>query len=243
MYRLVLRYCLRLTYCQDHHLEAQNAWLLYGRERRPETRENLSVSASLLISIFGSELDDEWRARLKQDEIQYFRTADYFAMEGEFRKLADRYGLTNARVLASALFADLKSILRSYDVHFFCLGCPIATLQAVRREPRPWIVLDSDPYVMVHEELIYRTVRMVRESIRPDTIAFIFDENAKVAAFNDISWAEFKRSVYPSSVAQCMTTLVPLDDKQFPALQAADLIAHTARRTFDKQLANGSIKM
>jgi hypothetical protein len=151
---------------------------------------------------------------------------------GEFRKLADRYGLTNARVLASALFADLKSILRSYDVHFFCLGCPIATLQAVRREPRPWIVLDSDPYVMVHEELIYRTVRMVRESIRPDTIAFIFDENAKVAAFNDISWAEFKRSVYPSSVAQCMTTLVPLDDKQFPALQAADLIAHTARRTF-----------
>jgi hypothetical protein len=37
---------------------------------------------SLLISIFGSELDDEWRARLKQDEIQYFRTADYFAMEG-----------------------------------------------------------------------------------------------------------------------------------------------------------------
>jgi hypothetical protein len=142
-----------------------------------------------------------------------------------------------------ALLAHLKSILRSYDVHFFCLGCPIATLQAVRREPRPWIVLDSDPYVMVHEELIYRTVRMVRESIRPDTIAFIFDENAKVAAFNDISWAEFKRSVYPSSVAQCMTTLVPLDDKQFPALQAADLIAHTARRTFDKQLANGSIKM
>ena len=81
-----------------------------------------------------------------------------------------------------ALFAHLKSILRSYDVHFFCLGCPIATLQAVRREPRPWIVLDSDPYVMVYEELIYRTARMVRESIRREPIAFIFDENAKGAA-------------------------------------------------------------
>lgn len=66
--------------------------------------------------------------------------------------------------------------------------------------------------------------------------------NDKGAAFSDISWAEFKSRVYPRSVAQCMATLAPLDDKQFPALQAADLIAHTARRAFEKQLARGSIK-
>jgi hypothetical protein len=188
-----------------------------------------------------SEFDDEWRVRLKRDGVRYFRTSDYFAMEGEFRKLADRYGLTNARVLADALFKDLKSILRSYDVHFFCFGCPIATLKEVRREPRPWIVLDSDPYVMVHEELIYRAARMIRERPQPEPIAFLFDENAKGAAFNSIAWAEFKRSVYPSSVAQCMATLAPLDDKKCPSLQAADLIAHTARRAFEKQLASGSI--
>ena len=215
----------------------------YMDESADQRQERIfSVSGVLADMDLWCEFDGEWRARLKHDEVQYFRTSDYFAMEGEFRKMADRYGLTNARVLANALFADLKAILKSYDVHFFCLGCPIATLQEVRREPRPWIVLNSDPYVMAHEELIYRTARMVRESSQPEPIAFIFDENDKGEAFSDIGWAEFKSNIYPRSIAQCMTTLAPLDDKKFPALQAADLIAHTARRAFEKQLTTHSIK-
>jgi hypothetical protein len=35
-----------------------------------------------------------------------------------------------------------------------------------------------------------------------------------------------------------MASLTPLDDKKVPALQAADLIAHTTKRYFEKRIDN-----
>lgn len=201
-----------------------------------------SVSGIIADTAVWIDVEQAWETRVHRDGLEYFRTTDYVAMTGEFQKLADKYGLMTARILADAMVRDLKNVLKAHHVGLFCLGCPMVDYRDVSREPKPWIVLDKDPYMLVHEELIYRVANMMCSHTPPEPVAFIFDENDKGSAFNAIHWADLKTRVYPAPVASCMVTLAPRDDRTCPALQTADLIAHTARRAFEKQLGKRRVE-
>ncbi len=83
--------------------------------------------------------------------------------------------------------------------------------------------------------LIYAVARVVHASLYRSPVAFSYDEHSKAAALQN-GRHDFKER-HPLA-AECMATLTPLDDKRVPALQAADLITHTAKRYFENRIDN-----
>ena len=101
------------------------------------------------------EFERHWERALKQAGVDYFRTYDCTNLQGEFqKKLVDVHGLTTARVIADALLADLKQIIATSDLFGFCLAVLMDDYRQVASEPDGAIVLNSDPYVYAHYQLI-----------------------------------------------------------------------------------------
>jgi hypothetical protein len=175
------------------------------------------------------ELERLWEARLKRDGIAYFRMTEYINWQGEFRKLADKYGLTTARVIADALVRDLKQLIRDTPtLGGFSLGVLMPDFRQVISELKR-VPFDKDPYVFAHQQLIGLMAEKVHESKHPDIVACTYDEHSKAKELQN-SWVDFKEA--NPTVAQYLGTLAPLDDKVNASIQIADLLAHTTTAAF-----------
>ena len=181
------------------------------------------------------EVERHWEKRVKDEELAYFRATECFSLRGEFQRLVTKYGAVQARKKSEVLLEDLKLIIKASNLRAFCLGISIEDYIAVRDEPDGHLVLQDDPYMHAHEVLIYDVARVVCASPYRSPVAFSYDEHNKAAALQG-GWASYKER-HPLA-AECMATLMPLDDKKVPALQAADLIAHTTKRYFEFRIDN-----
>jgi len=182
------------------------------------------------------DLENKWEARVKRDGLDYFRTYDCKSMSGEFGKLADKHGLTTARVLADAMLKDLKEMVHNAPLLAYCFGVPMDDFQEVIKNPDAELVLTADPYIAAHQQIIILVAVDACSLKIPRPVAFIYDQHANAKQLAS-SWDDFKAN-NPDS-AKCMTTLAPLDDKTTPALQVADLIANTTTEIFVAQNNDG----
>lgn len=191
------------------------------------------------------EVQRRWGKRLELEGLDYFRTYECVNLEGEFqRKLVDRHGLTTARVIADALLADLKNIIATSPLYAFCLGVLMDDYNFVASEPDGAIVLNKDPYIYAHHEIIGGVLLEARKFPYQEYIAFLYDEHSKAQLLQN-SWASFKEA--NPNWAKSAGTLEPLDDKVHIPIQVADLLAHTTTRTFlafrsDPQAAKDKLK-
>ena len=179
------------------------------------------------------EVERLWEKRIKSEGLSYFRATECYSLTGEFIKLVKQYGAPTARDKSGVLLDDLKLLIKSSNLQAFCLGVSIDDYKTVRDEPNGHLVLEQDPYIQAHKMLIYAVARVVRASESPSPVAFCYDEHSKAAMLQK-DWAKFKEN-HPMA-AECMATLMPLDDKTTPAVQAADLIAHSTKRYFENRI-------
>jgi hypothetical protein len=174
------------------------------------------------------EIERKWEARVKRDGISYWRTAEYISMKGEFRKLADRHGLTTARVIADALHKDLKALIHEHPLMAFCLAVLMPDFNEVVNESKR-LHFNRDPYIFAHHQVIGLACKEVLRTKAKPVIAVTFDEHSKAANLQD-SWLDFKEK--NPLCATVLGTIAPLDDKTNPCIQIADLIAHTTTNAY-----------
>lgn len=178
------------------------------------------------------ELERKWETRVKDDGLSYFRTADYASMGlgwgGEFDKLVDKHGLTTARVIADALVKDLKALIHKHKMAAFCLAVLMPDFRKVVSKLKR-IPFHKDPYIFAHHQLIGLVAEDVLKMKAPPVVAVAYDENSKSAELQR-SWVPFKEA--NPTWGEALGTLAPLNDKLNPAIQIADLIAHTTTDTF-----------
>lgn len=179
------------------------------------------------------KLEIAWRKRLDRENLSYFKTYDCINLEGEFqRKLVDVHGLTTARVIADALLRDLKRITASSNVFGFSLGVLMKDYKLVLSERKGSVVLDKDPYVGAHHQLIGLVLAYVCRARRHELVAFLYDEHSKAQLLQD-SWVGFKEA--NPNWAKCAETLAPQDDKTHIPIQVADLLAHETTKVYEEQ--------
>jgi hypothetical protein len=178
-------------------------------------------------------LEYEWRKRLDREGLDYFRTYDCLNLAGEFqKKLVDVHGLTTARVIADALFRDLKSLIASSDVFGFSLGVLMADYNLVLSERKGAVVLVKDPYIGAHHQLIGLVLDYVSGARNHEMVAFLYDEHSKAHLLQN-SWVSFKEA--NPNWAKYAGTLEPQDDKTHIPIQVADLLAHETTKVYEER--------
>lgn len=178
------------------------------------------------------EVERHWRKRLDRENLDYFRTWECVNLEGEFqRKLVDVHGLTTARVIANALLADLKQIVSTSPIYAYSLAVLMEDYRQVLSEPEGKIVLDPDPYLQAHYQLIGIVLEAVSSFPTHQIAAFLYDEHSKAHRLQN-GWETYKKS--NPKWARHAGTLAPLDDKQFIPIQVADLLAHTTTKVYEQ---------
>lgn len=182
------------------------------------------------------EAERHWSKRVRKEGIEYFRTNEYNTLTGEFAKLVCQSGREAARTRADELLEELWLIVKSVNIAGFCFLGPIPAYETVRAEPYSEYIYEKDPYIQVHQHLIYSVAYHVCENFKAlGPVAFAFDEHCKSASL--LSRWEDQKARSPIA-SQCMGTLAPLDDRKSPAIQMADLLANTAKRVFENQMHN-----
>lgn len=181
------------------------------------------------------EAERHWEARIKRDGIDYFRMSDFVKLDGAFEKLKAR-GQMKARQIANELFEDLKLILKSSDLKVCALGVLMRDYKKVLSSRNGARVLQKDPYVHAHQQLIHKVATFSLEDRSQPVIAFLYDQTNKAGAIQN-SWPTFKER--NPIAAECMGTLAPLDDKAYSCIQMADMIANATKRMFESRIDRG----
>lgn len=184
------------------------------------------------------EAERHWQMRLDKSEIDYFRSSNYVRLAGGgFEKLVRKLGPKKARVIADDLFDDLKLILKASGLVVGALGVLMQDYKRVLGEPNGSKVLQADPFVHAHQQVICKIASIACESRDQPYIAFSYDQTNKAAALQG-AWDVFKER--NPMAAECMGTLAPLDDRKFPCIQMADMIANATKRMFEKKIDSGT---
>lgn len=183
------------------------------------------------------DLKGKWKMRLDREGLDYFRTTDCLYLENEFqKKLVDVHGLTTARVIANAVYRDLKALVADSHVFGFTLGVLMPDYSLVLGERKGSVVLEKDPYVGAHHQLIGLVLDYVSQARHHhEFVAFLYDEHSKAKQLQD-SWVGFKEA--NPNWAKHATTLAPMDDKVHIPIQVADLLAHETTKMYEDMSRN-----
>ncbi len=190
----------------------------------------LSVAGFVGDSETWFDIERHWGRALKGAGVDYFRSYECINLEGEFqRKLVDVHGLTTARVIADALLADLKQIVATSDIYAFSTAVLMEDYRQVLSEPDGAIVLNRDPFIYAHYQLIGLVLDEFLKYPRFEVCAFGYDESSK-AALMQSGWEGFKKE--NPNWGKHAATLFPVDDKRCIPIQTADLLAYTTTKVY-----------
>jgi hypothetical protein len=200
-------------------------------------RQKVFVVAGLLgHSDDWFETERHWQMRMERDDIEYFRTNNYERLDGPFQSLVDKHGVSKARQIADEIFFDLKLILKSSNLVVSALAVLMKDYKVVLAEPKGSRVLQRDPFIHAHQQIICKIASIAYETKDRPCIAFLYDQTNKAAAMQG-AWKVFKERNMKTS--ECMGTLAPLDDKVYPCIQMADIIANATKRMFQNKIERG----
>jgi hypothetical protein len=207
-------------------------------ESSDETRKEVfCVGAFLANEVHWKAIEGEWLKRLSQDGIAYFRAADCKSLRGPFRKLSRVYGSSSrAHDVADKIRADLEDILLSHHWLGFGVGIVMPEyLDVFHITASAQMLYSKDPTEAANSQIMYEVAMAVQRNAPECEVAYIIDDSSyseKIAnAFKAV------KHNHPT-LANTMNSVLPLDDRVTPPLQAADLIASVIKDGFLDWLRN-----
>jgi hypothetical protein len=217
---------------------------VYIDDSSDEKKERVAVAGAFLGSFkqWGVFVQ-RWRKRLKKDILAYFRTIECRNLRGEFSRFMDRsnYPPPKGREAAQAIRDDLDAIIHECRVVGIAACVPVRLYRHIRNETKFGVeVMPADPFDYAIQELFLMCAQEVQQHRKGDAVAFICDDGPSSARVAEI-YTQFKQ-INPNA-AKAMAALVHADDKKFPQLQAADLMAHLAKERFAGWLVDRSTKV
>jgi hypothetical protein len=183
------------------------------------------------------EVENKWIKRLGRDGIDYFRASECEGLVEQFDPVARAMSLNSARAMADSVRRDLSDIIGySSGLGGICISLLLEDFHKVlKSDPRGLVYFGNDPAVYVYATLIKKTIDLL-DNDWPESkgipIAFEFDTHTK---WKEAEEAYRNLNKVPRFAAR-LAHIGHADDKKFPPLQMADLMAHEGRHQTHKYL-------
>lgn len=206
----------------------------YIDDSADETRER-AIVAGAYVGFYRqwNALQKQWRKRLKQDGLKYFRTSEYYSWRGEFARFRNptTYPKPNGQMASKALFNDLEEIIHQSQLMGIAVCVDMKDYSDVRANEPNGHIFPEDAFEVAIQALVKLCAEIVRDdwNVNPRQVAFVCDDSSSSARIVKV-YTGFKAS--NPSLAEFMGALVHQDDKRFPQLQSADMMAHLAKGRF-----------
>ena len=187
--------------------------------------------------------EKKWCKALRSaPRIEYFHQKEFVASDGEFFKFRnqERWPRPEGKNAMHEKRERLVQIIM--DARIVALGVTvnIPDYEGVRAShPRAKYFMSSDSFDWALQNVIFQSVKAIRRVDESARIAFISDKSNSAARYTDI-YVSFKRR--NPIAAQSMLGISHFDDKKWPGLQAADMIAATTKAVVDHHNETGEIK-
>lgn len=183
-----------------------------------------------------------WRKRLKAAGMEYFKYSDYQLLHGQFVRFRDKklYPIPKGREAATEIRNDFESIVRDAGIRGIAHCIPLKMYQKVRNtNPLAAKVFPKYAFEAALQSLIRDCAKEFQKDYgQRHRLAFMCDEGPESAAIAN-AYRGFK-SLNPD-IADLVGALAFGDDKKYPQLQAADLMAGIGKEIGLQRLASGSI--
>ncbi len=197
-----------------------------------EKKEIAVVAGGLLAShATWTPFPGPWKARLRQDGLDYFRSSDYSALSGEFAKFRDpdKYPKPKGSEAARQLRTDLDAIITKQHIIGIACVIPMQVYKEFRATvPNAAEKLNEDAFHLALQIVLMECAYIARDELPGDNncTAFMCDESNKAPLYAE-GYRQFK--LKNPIIAPSMRGLVHMDDKVQPRLQAADMMAGVAK--------------
>lgn len=211
-------------------------------DSKDQNQTKLMVSAGF----FGTENDwgslrVAWRKVLKKHALEYFKSSEYYRLEGQFAKFkSDQYPKPKGREAAQTITTELQKVMQQHNlIRGIGISVPLETYYRVYERPEAKGVLPRDPYQLALESVVYEAAKMIKARPGHNAVAFIHDDDDNFEVLRS-AYRKFKEA--NPKIAKVMGGFDPHDDKHHPPLQAADMIANYTLQLGLKGLESGDMK-
>jgi hypothetical protein len=191
-----------------------------------------------------ASLRTKWKKRLDKEGMRYFKTSEYYGLRGEFRKFQSEvdYPRPSGRDAAKLIFDDLEEIIKQTEIASMGVVVPVQDFNEVMADPRAKGRLPTNAYSLALNLCFYQTVQELNKDPGRHVVRFVHDCDDRFPIYKEC-YERFK--VVNPKTAKQMCGFAPLDDKEHPPLQAADLAANVtcnfAKEWLDQERAVGSL--
>jgi hypothetical protein len=206
----------------------------YVDDSADETQEK-AVVAGAYVGFYHqwNKLQKHWKARLKQDGLKFFHAKEYHTLHGEFYRFRDniKYPKPLGSQAAKALLDDLENIIHDSGVMGLAVCVDMQAYNTIRgTEPHASDIFSEDAYEVALQALITLCAKIIRDEWDGQRrTAFVCDLSSSAPRIAKM-YADFVAK--NPTLAEFLAGLTHQDDKKFPPLQAADMMAHLAKGRF-----------
>jgi hypothetical protein len=200
-----------------------------------DERQERAVAAGAYVGFYDqwNRLREGWKKRLKKDGLKFFHTTACYNLREEFERFRDlyKYPKPEGRRAADAILGDLESIIHDAEIMGIAVCIPLEMYNEVRENERhAATVFPPDAFQIALITLFKSCAEIACDEFRsPEKIVFTCDESNR-SDITDRLYAQFR--IDNPNLSQFIEGLRHQDDKKVIPLQAADLMAHLARRRF-----------
>lgn len=214
--------------------------ITYLDDSADQTQEKVVVYAGFMGDApRWNALCQMWNKRLRADGIKYFRSTECRSLRGEFAKFKSplEYPPPKGREAAKRLREDLKEIVKASKVMGMAVGVLVRDYKEVLQLAISKGKMNADPSEAAYQSLIIEYAKAALRLGKTNRIAYICDQSTASSRLKEIYLELIKKN---HSCARIMTGGISYqDDKHFPQLQAADLIAGIAKDMLLEQIESG----
>jgi hypothetical protein len=186
-----------------------------------------------------------WKIALRTPPaIKHFHSKEWRSLKGEFAQFANsaKYPKPKGYEAANDKRAALKEVIRKSKIVGVGIGILVPDYELVRNaDPGAAEFFCPDPYAFVLQSIFLECAKVIRRTSKLDSrgsdghcVGFVSDDGPKAHIYTAL-YHDFKQK--NPLVATIMRGIAHLDDKKWPGLQAADLLAHVTNQIYKQELA------
>jgi hypothetical protein len=205
-------------------------------DSKDQRQEKLIISAGFCgLKDEWGPLRTEWIKKLAEDGLEYFKTSEYKMLSGQFAKFkTSAYPPPTGRDNARRIRTGLQEVMARHPlIRGIGITIPVSDYNEVCALPEAQGVIYGNPYHRALESVMFETTKMINRHPGKHMVAFVHDSGPD---FDELRAVYENFKINNPKTAKFLGGFIPLDDKQHPPLQAADMIANYTLSIGDKWL-------
>jgi hypothetical protein len=212
--------------CPDSECELLMIWYGYLDDSYDKTQSQFFVCGSYYgVKEQWAPFRIAWNRRLVQDGLAYFKSSECRGLRGEFRRFQSEsaYPKPKGREAADRIVADLERIIEEHGIRGFAITMRISDFEEVSAMPETAGRMPLDPYQWVLQSIFLEAAKDMQKVPGNHKIIFGHDDSSNFDLLRKYYRAFREKNLH---LAKYMGGFIPLDDKQHPPVQAADMLAN-----------------